>query len=269
MRGNEAIRVRLHDGPRLSPLGERLLTHEPITRSWESLARLGLIVPSSNTTMEPEFYRMLPRGFSVHAARLKLGEVTVEGLARMEVEIEAEAEKLADASVDIIGFGCTSGSLFRGRGHEELIEERIRRATGLPAVATAGAVLRALRTLGVRRVAVATPYIEEINILEGKFLTDSGFEVVDMRGLGLRDNLEIGRLTGNVVERLVKGLRLDGADGIFISCTNLPTIEVIGRLERELRRPVISSNTATLWAMLKECHPRVEIRGYGSLLESL
>lgn len=217
--------------------------------------------------MEPEFYRMLPKGFSVHTARLRLGEVTVEGLARMEERLEEEAEKLADASVDVIGFGCTSGSLLRGKGHEELIEERIRRASGVPAVATAGAVVRALRALGVRRVAVATPYIDEINLLEERFLAQYGFRVVNMVGLGLKDNLMIGRLGRGDVERLVGELRLEEADGIFISCTNLPTAELIGELERRHKRPVISSNTATLWAMLRECGLRVEIRGYGALLE--
>ncbi|MEM2893251.1 MAG: aspartate/glutamate racemase family protein [Candidatus Bathyarchaeia archaeon] len=230
--------------------------------------RLGLIVPSSNTTMEPEFYRMLPQGSSVHTARLKLGEVTVEGLARMEERVEEEAEKLADASVDIIGYGCTSGSLLRGKGHEELIEERIRRASGVPAVATAGAVVRALRALRVRRVAVATPYIDEINLLEESFLSQHGFKVVDMVGLGLKDNLMIGRLGRGDVERLVERLRLEEADGIFISCTNLPTAELIGELEGKHKRPVISSNTATLWAMLRVYGHKVEIKGYGTLLES-
>lgn len=235
----------------------------------EGLARLGLIVPSSNTTMEQEFNRMLPRGFSVHTARLRLGGVTVEELARMEERVEEEAMKLADASVDIIGFGCTSGSLLRGKGHEEMIEERIRRASGVPAVATAGAVVRALRALGVRRVAVATPYIDEINLLEERFLAQHGFEVVDMAGLGLKDNLMIGRLGRGDVMRLVEGLRLEGADGIFISCTNLPTIEVLGELEGRLRRPVISSNTATLWAMLRGCGSEAEIKGFSSLLERI
>lgn len=227
-----------------------------------------MIIPSSNTTMEPEFHRMLPQDFSVHTARLRLGEVTVEGLARMEERIEEEAEKLADASVNIIGYGCTSGSLFRGKGHENLIEERIRRASGVPAVATAGAVVRALRALGVRKVAVATPYIDEINFLEERFLTQHGFKVVDMVGLGLRDNLMIGRLKRGDVEELVDRLRIEEADGIFISCTNLPTAELIEELERKHKRPIISSNTATLWAMLRECGQGIKIRGFGSLLES-
>jgi len=233
------------------------------------VARLGLMVPSSNTTMEPEFYRMLPKGFSVHTARLRLREVTVKGLAEMEERIEEEAGKLADAGIGVIGYGCTSGSLFRGMGHDKMIEERIERASGIPAVATAGAVISALKALHVRKVATATPYIEEINSLEKKFLSANGFQVVDLKGLGIKDNIEIGKLGGQDAYKLVMELRYDEADGIFISCTNFPTVESVGKLEKELRKPVISSNTATLWAMLKKCDVFIKIRGFGKLLERI
>jgi len=233
------------------------------------LTKLGLIIPSSNTTMESEFYRMLPKGFSVHTARLKLREVTVKGLAEMEEKIEEEAGKLADAGIDVIGYGCTSGSLFRGMGHDKMIEERIEKASGIPAVATAGAVISALKALHVKKVATATPYIDEINSLEERFLSANGFQVVDLKGLGIKDNIKIGKLSGQDAYKLVMELRYDEADGIFISCTNFPTVESIESLEEELRKPIISSNTATLWAMLKKCGVSVEIRNFGKLLERI
>jgi len=228
--------------------------------------RLGILIPSSNTTMEVEFREMLPGGFSVHAARMRLREVTVEGLEEMEREAEYEAIKLRDAGVDVIGYGCTSGSLIRGPGHDEMLERRIEEVSGRPAVATSGAVLRALRALNVRRVAVATPYIDEINEKEIHFLESNGFDVVDLRALKLRDNLEIGRVSADRLISLVEGLDHRGADGIFISCTNLPTIGVIGLLERRLEKPVFSSITATLWAMLRKAGSDVRIDGYGRLL---
>ncbi|KPV63998.1 MAG: Maleate isomerase [Candidatus Bathyarchaeota archaeon BA1] len=233
------------------------------------MTRLGLIIPSSNTTMEAEFHEMLPKGFSVHAARLRLTEVTVQGLAEMEEGIEEEALKLADASVNIIGYGCTSGSLFRGLGHDKIIEERIEKASGIPAVATAGAVVSALKALNIKRVAVATPYIDEINDLEEEFLLANGFQVVDFRGLGIKDNIKIGKLSGQTAYELVMGMRCKEADGVFISCTNFPTISSIERLEKTLRKPVISSNTATLWAMLKRCSISIKIKGFGILLEGM
>lgn len=184
----------------------------------------------------------------------------------MERKIEEEARKLADAHVKVIGYGCTSGSLFKGLGHDKIIEQRIERAFGIPAVATAGAVVKALKALRINKVAVATPYTREINMLEEKFLSDNGFNVVDLKGLGITDNISVGRLSNKVVYNLTKRLRIDDADGIFLSCTNLPTMEIIGRLEKTFRKPFISSNTATLWAMLRQCHRSTKILGFGKLL---
>ncbi|MEM1520386.1 MAG: maleate cis-trans isomerase [Candidatus Korarchaeum sp.] len=228
--------------------------------------RLGILIPSSNTTMEVEFREMLPKGFSVHAARMRLREVTVEGLEEMEREAEYEALKLRDAGVDVIGYGCTSGSLIKGPGHDEELERRIEEVSGRPAVATSGAVLRALRALNARRVAVATPYIDEINEREVYFLERNGFEVVDLKALRLRDNLEIGKVSAERLISLVEGLDRSRADGVFISCTNLPTIGAIDYLERRLGKPVFSSNTATLWAMLRRAGSDIKIDGYGRLL---
>lgn len=235
----------------------------------EKLTRLGLIIPSSNTIMESEFWKMIPEGFSVHSSRLRLKEVTVEELELMEKRVEDAALKLADAEIDIIGYGCTSGSLFKGLGHDKSIEKRIERVAGLPAIATAGAVVSALRTLNMKEVCVATPYTDQINNLEEKFLSLSGFRVVDLKGLGMKKNLEIGRLSSEVAYKLVMGLEYAGADGVFVSCTNLATADIIEKLERVTQRRVVSSNTATLWAMLKKCQVSAEIKGFGSLLERI
>ena len=208
--------------------------------------KLGLIIPSSNTTMEPEFYRMLPNDFTVHTARLRLKKVTVKDLAKMEKDIDKEAIKLADAGVDVIGYGCTSGSLFRGLGHDRMIEEKIEKVSGKPAVATSGAV---------------------VNALEKEFLEANGFKVVDLKGLGLSDNMLIGRIDEQTAIKLVTSLKHENADGVFISCTNFPTIRIIQKLEDMLKKPVISSNTATLWLMLRKLAISTKIKGYGKLLE--
>lgn len=216
--------------------------------------------------MEREFNKLLPEGFSVHTARLRLREVTVKELAEMEKEVEDEALKLADAGVNVIGYGCTSGSLFKGLGHDKVIEARIERASGIPAVATAGTVVSALKALNVKRVAVATPYIKEINDLEEDFLSSNGFQVVELKGLGIKDNIEIGRLDSQAAYELVMELRYAEADGVFISCTNFPTLDKIRKLEDTLRKPVISSNTATFWAMLRKCGISIKIKDFGKLL---
>ena len=233
------------------------------------MPRLGLIIPSSNTTMEREFSKLSPEGFSVHTARLRLREVTVKALAKMEEGVEEEALKLADAGVNVIGYGCTSGSLFRGLGHDKTIEAMIEGASGIPAVATAGAVISALKALNIGKVTVATPYIDEINGLEKEFLSSNGFHVVELKGLGIKDNIEIGRLNSQVAYELVMELRYAEADGVFISCTNFPTLNKIKELEDITRKPVVSSNTATFWAMLRRCGISIKIKDFGVLLERL
>ncbi len=229
--------------------------------------RLGIIVPSSNTTMEIEFRKMLPEEYSVHTARMRLREVTVESLYEMEKEAEYEALKLVDADVDVIGYGCTSGSLIRGPGHDEMLEKKLENLTGRPAVATSGAVLRALKALEIEKVAVVTPYIDEINKREEDFLEKNGFEVVDLKALRLKDNLKIGRVEVGTLISLVESLDYGKADGIFISCTNMPTIEAIDLLEKKTEKPVFSSNTATLWAMLRKTGSSLRLNAYGKLLK--
>jgi len=229
--------------------------------------RLGLLIPSSNTTMEQEFNAMRPKNAAVHAARMRLREVVVSELLSMEEEIELEALKLADAGVDVIGFGCTTGSLARGLGHDRKIVSRIEKATRISAVATAGAVLDALNALRVREISVGTPYTYQINALEKRFLEQNGFDIVKMKGLGIVDNTEIGRQSQRAVYNLAKRVETAEAEAIFISCTNLPTISVLEKLEKELEKPVVSSNSATMWAMLRKIGYEKEIRGYGRLLQ--
>lgn len=232
------------------------------------MVRLGLLIPSSNTTMEREFCEMLPKGFSVHSCRLRLKEVTLKALMEMEKELEKEALKLADAKVDVIGFGCTSGSLYKGLNYDKTIEKKIEDVSGIPAVATAGAVVEALKALNCKKVAVVTPYIDEINRLEEKFLCENGFQIVELKGLGIKDNLEIGKLSSKAAYELATKLNYGDADSVFISCTNFPTINIIQKLEDATGKSVVSSNTATLWAMLKKCGTSIKIMGYGKLLSS-
>jgi maleate isomerase len=215
--------------------------------------------------MEYEFNLMRPRQATLHTARLRLREVVVSELLDMEKKIVKEALKLADAEVDVIAFGCTSGSLIRGLGHDREIVLRIEKATSTPAVATAGAVVNALRALNLLRISVVTPYTDEINILERKFLEQNGFAVVKIEGLGITDNLEIGRQKSETVCRMAELVDTRRSEGIFLSCTNLPTVEVIASLEEKLGKPVVSSNTATMWFMLKRIGYEHRVEGYGSL----
>ncbi len=123
-------------------------------------ARVGLIIPSLNTTIEPEFNTMKPDGVSIHATRLLyVPASSVLGLKQMAEGVEEAARLLATAGVNIIAYGCTTGSLVKGIGGDEELVARIEKTTGIPATTTATAVIRAFRELVISRVAVASPYL--------------------------------------------------------------------------------------------------------------
>ena len=213
--------------------------------------RIGLIVPSSNTTMEPEFYRVCPEGVSIHTARVPLEEVTPDALVKMADYVLDAAKMLKTANVNVIVYGCTSGTLIGGVKWERELTSKIERKTSVETITTASAVVQALKALDIKRVVVATPYIDKINELEKKFLEEHGIKVLSIKGLGVVKNIEIGKLASWISYRLAKEVFKPEADGIFISCTNFRTLEIIEKLERELGKPVVTSNQASIWTALR------------------
>jgi maleate isomerase len=221
------------------------------------MQRLGVILPSSNTTVEYEFSRALQGAdVSVHYARVPLQDVTVQGLEGMECELDNAAQLLADAGVEVVAFACTSGSLVKGLGYDSKLAKRISEVAHCPTLTTSGAVLDALRALNARKVCLGTPYLSEVAAKEVCFLEGNGFEVLKEQSLGIKENLKIGRLTPTDAEKLAKTVFTKDTDAVFISCTNFRTFETLSKLESELGVPVISSNSATLWAGLNQLRVR-------------
>jgi maleate isomerase len=228
-------------------------------------ARLGVLVPSINKTIEPEMYRMAPKGVSVHFTRLREREDTVEELERMAVDVPRGAAELADAEVDVIAFGCTTGSLIGGRGYDERLIKEIESVAHIPAITTSTAVLSALKELGMKTLSIATPYQDEVNKKEEQFLQSHGFKIVSMKGLGCKGP-ETADLSPRLVYRHAKTVFKPESDGLFLSCTDLRTSDILEALEHDLKKPVVSSNQATLWMMLKNAGIAEPIEGLGTLL---
>jgi maleate cis-trans isomerase len=219
--------------------------------------------------VDPEFARLCPAGVSWHTTRVLLtGPATRESFQRMASNVARAAEELATAEVDVVVYGCTSGSI-GGEGPQAVAT--IERICGVPAVTTAGAVVEALAALGVRRIAVATPYVSSVNETERSFLEQAGLEVVSIEGMGIgqtdTDRRTIAHQPPARTEALARAVDRPEAEAIFISCTNLPTLEIIATLEHDLGKPVVTSNTASLWAAMQRVGVRDPIQGYGCLLE--
>jgi maleate isomerase len=214
-------------------------------------SRVGLMIPSSNTVMEPDFQDALAGVATVHTARMFLAEVTPEGESRMLDEYALPAARdLATARPDVVVFGCTSAGALRGNAYDAELCGRISAVTGVPTISVIASVRRAVTATGARRVGVATPYVDALNEKIRQSLADDGLEVVAMAGLGIAENAEIGLVEPDAIAGFVAGrLAGAGADLAFVSCTNFRAVEAIPHLRRRLGLPVVTSNQAAIEAV--------------------
>jgi maleate isomerase len=232
--------------------------------------RIGLITLATDTSVLPEYLRVMPEGVAVYPAPITLprGEVTPAALGEMLAndELEQAARKLAWAEVGVIVFACTSGSLVHGLGWDRELIGRIERAAEVPATTTTTAVLAALAALKSRNIGIATPYLPELNEIEKRFFKGSGFGVPSIIGKGCLTDREIGRLGPVDAEKLIAVADCPGADTLFISCTNFHVLEVVAKLEVRYRKPIVTSNQAGAWAALRRIGIDDVVEGYGRLL---
>ena len=213
-----------------------------------AVLRAGLIVPSSNTVMEPDFHRHLGLPAIVSTTRILLEDVTPEAEARMlEEDLPRAVGLIRTVAPDVVVFGCTSAGALGTLDHDDGIGETIRKGTGARAVTVLRAVLNRLQAIAPRRVAVFTPYVAELTDRIAASLAEGGFPPVKAAGMGIRANLEIGRVTPEEIGRFVES-KLEGCavDCVFLSCTNWRAIGAIEPLQRKLSVPVITSNQAAI-----------------------
>lgn len=236
---------------------------------WRGL--VGLITPSVAFTTEHEWSRMMPRGVSFVTTRILLERVTIESLDEMGKYVENAIKMMDSATVDAICYGCTAGSMIKGIKYDEEIVERIEKSTNKPATTMAKSVINGLRYFGIKKVTVVTPYPDEVNRHVRTFLEDNGFEVLTVEGLQLVSSIEIRNLPPSAAYNFVKKVhpKASHCDGVFISCGNIRAIEILSALEKDLGKPVISSNQAMFWEALNLLGVKEPIYGYGSLLEGV
>jgi len=226
--------------------------------------KLGILVPSSNITMEYEMPMMAPLGVSFHFSRIPQTEDTEEQLEAMIDYIPEKSKLLAHAKVDAIAFGCTSGSFVKGMGYDKKVIKAINSSTGIMATTTSTAVIEALKIARVKKLSVGAPYSDSIMDKLKIFLEKNGFEVVKIKGLNMVCGE--GDLSLDTTYNLIREIDIPHAEGIFISCTDFKTLELLDILENDFGKKVISSNQATFWKLLRMAGMKTSICGFGSLL---
>jgi maleate isomerase len=221
--------------------------------------RIGLIVPSSNTVMEPDFHRQLGEKCIVSTTRILLEDVTREAeLQMLDDPLTNAIELIGTTAPEIVVFGCTSAGALGTLAHDDGIAARIAKGANAQALTVLRAVLMDLRRVGPRRVAVFTPYVEELTNGIAASLNEAGFPTIKAAGMGIRANREIGRVTPAEIVSFVES-QMDGcaADCVFLSCTNWRAMEAIEPVRRKLGMPVVTSNQAAIDAVSRMCANRV------------
>lgn len=228
----------------------------------EQRRRVGLLVPSSNTVMEPDFWRELPDDVTVHTGRMYMEETTPDAEARMLDEFVLPAVRdVATTHPDVIVFGCTSAGALRGNEYDAQLCRRISDVSGVPTVSVITAVRGAVKEGEGRggtidapaapgRVGVVTPYVDALNAKIAESLEADGHEVVRISGLGITDNVAIADVTPErIAEFAHRELSEAPIDLVFVSCTNFRAVEAVPELRRRFGLPVVTSNQAALVAV--------------------
>ena len=241
--------------------------------------RVGLIVPSSNTTMETEIPAMLrareqilPERFTFHSSRMRMKSVTKEELVAMDRDSDRCALELSDARVDVMGYACLVAIMSMGKGYHRESQRRLHDITAAngaaaPVVTSAGALIEGLQAIGAKRVAIITPYMLPLTRLVIDYIENEGIEVIDSLSLEINDNLAVGARDPKAPAELWKQLNIKGADAIVASaCVQMPSLAAVPMIEAASGLPVVSSAVCTTYALLKSLGLERRVPNAGTLL---
>ena len=227
----------------------------------------GILIPSTNTTCEVEYCRLAPE-LQVHTGRLGKGGDTPFSPSK-DADVAYQARLLGDARVEVIALAQTSASLFAD-DYDALTVKRMTEASGVPSLTSAQAVGRALQALKASRVAMATPYSNEvIGRAKRYYETKYGVAVVASESLGATDAYAIGKMDAGMVEAAFRRIDRPDIEALVVPGGNFPTMDRIADWERQFGKPVLTTNPAALWGVMQAMKLGTPLPGKGRLLEQL
>jgi maleate isomerase len=230
--------------------------------------RIGLIIPSSNRLTEPHMHSYAPEGVQAHVTRLRMTGQSHVPLAELMPRIIEATLALDDAGCNAIVFHCTASSMEAGLDGERQVLDAMSSVTPAVTATTATAALAALNALELHKIALFSPYIAATHQHEITFLTEAGYEVIGGKCLGLQGGDEYITVKPAQWVRLATTNTPADADGVFLSCTNIHAPEAIEAIEQNLQKPVVTSNQAVLWYVLRTLGVDAPVPQLGRLLDT-
>ena len=232
------------------------------------IRHFGALIPATNTTVEIEYSRLLPLTLQVHVARLGKGANVPFAPSRDE-DIAYQARLLGAARVEVVCLAQTSASLFDD-SYDAVTKQRMTEGAGVSSLTSAEAIGQAVVALGGRRIALVSPYSKEVITRAQQYYEKRyGLEVVAMEGFGATDAYAIGTLSADHATAAFRRIDRPEIDVLVVPGGNFPTMPHVAEWERQFRKPVITTNQAALWAMMRVMNITEPLSGLGRLLEQM
>ena len=232
----------------------------------KSNPRVGLIALASDFTIERDFINVIKdKKIDFFVNRIEcFNPLTKENLIKMSEKVtEVTKDILPDEKIDCVVYGCTSGTIAAGY---QSIEKKIKKAKPEAEVTTPStASIKALKKLNLNKIAIFTPYPKKLNDEVIDFFKKENFEVTANAYFDIASDIDIGKVDANYLYDVLSEMDLNGADALFISCTALPALSIIDKLEKKLEKIVLSSNQALIWDTLEKIGKNDSIDGFGKL----
>ena len=234
----------------------------------KSNPRIGLITLGSDFRIEKDFNSIVyGRDIDLYVNRIHCyNPLTNETLAKMADDItEVTQDILPDQKIDCIAYGCTSGTVAAGY---DTIKSKVNLAKPEAKVTTPiTAAVKAINKLGIKKISIFTPYTKTINDSVVKYFKDQNIIINSLTYFDIDSDLDIGKVDENYLFDVLSKIDLEDSDALFVSCTALPVLSIIDKLEKKINKTVLSSNQTLIWDSLNQINYQKKIEGFGKLFK--